>query len=439
MIKLTTKEVIKQFRNIHGDVYNYDFVNYVNAHSKIKIVCRKHGIFEQTSNQHKKGSGCTDCAIDMRADLRRLDTDTIISQFKEVHGDLYDYSLVDYKSSVSKVKIICKEHGVFEQTPSDHKSGRGCGECVGKYKTTEKLITQFKEVHGDLYDYRLVDYTGAKNKVKILCREHGLFEQLPYEHKKGSGCIECVGLKKFTTEEIINQFKEVHSNLYDYSLVDYKNKDTKIKIICKEHGVFEQVPNSHKKGYGCVACAGFAKLNTEEIISQFKEVHGDLYDYRLVDYTGIDDKVKIICKEHGIFEQKPYSHKIGQGCKHCRTTSDYDAVYLWRANSYGRNTYKIGLTSWRLNRSRVESVAQKHDTEYELLALVRVEDALSIEKELHSIYDVTPDNIDKAIDGYTEFRILTDTEVYEILDYLGQESLEASCELDYSTLFVDVA
>ena len=126
-------------------------------------------------------------------------------------------------------------------------------------------------------------------------------------------------MKKLTTEEFIKRAKEIHGDKYDYSLVDYKNMTTKIKIICPIHGVFEQRPSDHLRG-DCFFCAGKNKLTTEEFIKRAKEIHGDKYDYSLVEYKGIYEKVKIICPIRGLFEQSPSNHlnkTYPQGCPFC--------------------------------------------------------------------------------------------------------------------------
>ena len=62
--------------------------------------------------------------------------------------------------------------------------------------------------------------------------------------------------KKFNTQIFIDKSKEIHGDKYNYSQVDYKNCDTKVKIKCPEHGIFEQIPYLHyKKGSGCIKCA----------------------------------------------------------------------------------------------------------------------------------------------------------------------------------------
>ena len=128
-----------------------------------------------------------------------------------------------------------------------------------KRLTIEQFIKKVKVIHGNVYDYSLVEYKNAHTKVKIICPEHGIFEQKSYHHLRGQGCPECRYIKsgnklRSTTEQFIKKAKVVHGNKYDYSLVDYKNNKTKVKIICHEHGIFEQTPNHHLSGNGCSKC-----------------------------------------------------------------------------------------------------------------------------------------------------------------------------------------
>lgn len=195
-----------------------------------------------------------------------LTTEEFIIRAKVAHGDRYDYSFVDYKNSQTKVKIICPEHGKFEQRPNDHIQGKGCIMCAGiKKKTKGEFVKEAHKIHKNKFDYSLVRYKNNRKKVKIICPEHGEFEQRPSDHINGFGCAECGRVKKLTTNEFIKRAKERHSN-YDYSLVEYKNMHTKVKIICKKHGEFEQTPHNHLKFAGCPKCN---KSKGEKIISWF--------------------------------------------------------------------------------------------------------------------------------------------------------------------------
>lgn len=255
-----------------------------------------------------------------REDLsKKLTAKEYIAQAKEVHCNLYDYSKVDYKTINQKITIICRKHGEFEQTPITHKNGSGCPVCSGNVKlTAEQFITQAKEVHEEKYDYSKANYKTNNQKVTIICREHGEFKQTPKSHRKGAGCPICSGNAKLTTEQFILKAREVHGDLYNYTKVDYKTTNQKVTIICRKHGVFEQKPNSHiSSGQGCPICGGKIKLTTEQFIVQAKEVHGERYDYSKIDYKDAWKKVTIICREHGDFEQAPISHKSGTGCPVC--------------------------------------------------------------------------------------------------------------------------
>lgn len=187
---------------------------------------------------------------------KRLTTNEVIEQFKKVHRDKYDYSLVEYKTCQEKVKIICPIHGIFEQTPLEHKQGNNCPKCVHRsYKyTTDEWIEKAKVVHGNKYDYSKVDYKNNKTKVCIICPKHGEFWQQPSHHLKGLGCSKCSGLYHYTNEEFINKAKIVNNDKYDYSETNYINNTTKIKVICKEHGLFETFPGHHLQGVGCPLC-----------------------------------------------------------------------------------------------------------------------------------------------------------------------------------------
>ncbi len=129
-------------------------------------------------------------------------------------------------------------------------------------------------------------------------------------------------MRRLTTEEFISRARRVHGNRYDYALVKYSVAFMPVKIICREHGEFEQMPNVHLRGCGCQTCGRLAttnarRSNTEQFIAKAKRVHGDKYDYSLVSYETTELPVKIVCRAHGEFEQKPHGHLLGRGCRKC--------------------------------------------------------------------------------------------------------------------------
>jgi len=173
--------------------------------------------------------------------------------------------------------------------------------------TTEKFIERARKVHGDKYGYSEATYTKAKDKVKIICPEHGTFVQTPDCHLRGKGCPYCSG-RIVTTSSFIKKGLEVHKGYYDYSCTIYTNAYSKIIVGCPEHGTFRQLPGNHIKGAGCPKCgqkrtANKLSIGLEEFIKRSKVVHGDKYDYSAVIYKDNKTKVKIKCSKHGYFEK----------------------------------------------------------------------------------------------------------------------------------------
>jgi len=128
-----------------------------------------------------------------------------------------------------------------------------------KLRNTEEFIFRSKILHGNKYDYSLVEYIESKKHVKIICPKHGVFVQTPNLHLQGGGCFFCKDgtLRehfKLTIEEFSLKANIVHNGKYDYSKVVYVNNKTKVEIICPKHGSFLQVPNRHLRGDGCPVC-----------------------------------------------------------------------------------------------------------------------------------------------------------------------------------------
>ena len=194
---------------------------------------------------------------------KKLTTEEFIQNARHVHGDKYDYSKVEYINSSTKVCISCPEHGEFWQTPYTHLRKCGCPKCSKNYKLDNySFIQKAKEVHGDNYDYSKVEYKGANIKVCIMCPKHGLFWQTPCSHLSGSGCIICANKKPHTKETFIQKAKETHGDKYDYSKVEYKGADIKVCIICPKHGLFWQTPHAHLRKQSCPYC-NLSKLENE--------------------------------------------------------------------------------------------------------------------------------------------------------------------------------
>ncbi len=383
--------------NTHGDVYDYSSVKYVNNSTKVSIICKKHGVFEQLPADHKAGIGCIKCGFEKMKSKQRHTQENVIKIFNNAHNGRYDYSKVEYVNSKTPVLIICKKHGEFHQKPEFHKAGHGCPHCgidgnaEGNRLGHDEVIERFNSVHKNKYDYSKVKYINNSTPVEIVCKIHGSFFQIPDGHMRGANCPLCAFSEKsrgshYTRERLIDDFRTAHGDLYAYDKVNFVRIDKLVSIICRKHGEFRQMPYVHKKGSGCPTCAG-QNLNTEKVISQFQEVHGNKYGYKLVEYKGVEVKVKIQCPIHGEFEQLPSSHKSGNGCPSCGEygfDGNKPAILYYLKIENGL-AYKIGVTN-----SSVEERFKK----YELPRIVIVStwsyevgfDARSAENEILKKY-----------------------------------------------------
>lgn len=122
-------------------------------------------------------------------------------------------------------------------------------------QTTEEFIAKAKQVWGDEYDYSLAVYQGPLCPVTIVCRIHGPFRQMPYNHLNGHRCFECgIAARRSTTMEFVVRARELFPD-YDYSRVAYVNANVNVLIGCPWHGWFERRPSDllwHIRG--CPAC-----------------------------------------------------------------------------------------------------------------------------------------------------------------------------------------
>ena len=324
--KSNTEDFITKAKEIHGDVYDYSKVEYINAHTNIVIICKKHGPFEQTPTRHLSGSGCRTCGHDTSRQSRRLNTEEFIVKAIKVHGDLYDYSKVNYINNQTNVVIICKRHGPFEQQPSNHLMKRGCVDCgrerCGNINSSnvDEFITKAKEIYGDLYDYSKVEYIKSNEKVIIICKKHGEFPQTPSHHLRKQGCNDCANLrisdvKSSTVDEFIEKAIHIHGDLYDYSKVEYIKSNEKVIIICKIHGIFNKRPNNHiGSRQGCPECQirktySITQIKWLEFMSKYDNTHiqhaenGGEFHIPFTNYKadGYCEDTKTIYEFHGDF------------------------------------------------------------------------------------------------------------------------------------------
>lgn len=190
---------------------------------------------------------------------KRVTPQEWIDRARKVHKNKYDYTKTCIKNSTLKVVITCPIHGDFKQQWSSHITGNGCNACRHELRKQRGGLANLeiaKKEHPQ-YDYSRVVYQNAHKLVTIICKKHGPFQiRLGAHFYAKQGCPLCGSGKKRTTSDFVILAKEVHGDRYDYSKSVYKNATTKLKIICKEHGVFSMTPDMHcfSNKQGCPSC-----------------------------------------------------------------------------------------------------------------------------------------------------------------------------------------
>ncbi|PLT24632.1 hypothetical protein [Pseudoalteromonas sp. MelDa3] len=332
-ITYTTAEFIDRANNKHRSYYSYEKAIYVSSKVKVLITCPTHGSFNQKPILHLQGYGCNKCAAIKRGKNNASSTAEFIRSSNFIHEYKWNYDKTKYINNHKKVIITCQEHGDFEQTPGSHKSGKGCPRC-GVIKSTdsgkvkyEEFLKRAKEAHGDKYLYDLVEYSSFNEKVSIKCLLHGVFNQSPASHVRGSGCPIC-GLessrekRRIPHHVILTKAHEVHNFKYSYVEDREENPDGKLVVFCSEHGRFEQKIDAHLRGVGCPECTSIQRnMQTEEFTERSTAVHRGRYGYQYVDCNGTNSILKIECYKHGIFEQMASQHLKGNGCRDCYVDS----------------------------------------------------------------------------------------------------------------------
>lgn len=187
---------------------------------------------------------------------------------------------------------------------------------MSKKLTTQDFITKASLIHKDKYDYSLVNYLDSKSKVIIICKIHGEFLQSPTNHLNGKGCRKCNpgGFDICSFNEFKNKANKRHNFYYNYDKTDYRGGSKSIIIICPIHGEFQQTPNNHLQGNGCRRCGvpGYSKTDWLQYCNTHKNIEPKVYIIRC--FNNNEEFVKIGMTTKSIFKRfqsnLPYEYEV---------------------------------------------------------------------------------------------------------------------------------
>lgn len=253
-----TQTFIEKAKQIHGELYNYDHVSYVNSTTPVDIVCPAHGLFQMRPSAHLSYSRkCPKCSSKYQPT-----TAEFVQRAAAIHDNKYDYSKVVYVDSKTPITVICPTHGEFSQIPAAHINNKsGCKTCAnenssGQYHKhdTAWFVQTATEIHGDKYDYSKVDYKSYHKHVEIVCPEHGSFFQTAGSHiHQRANCPTCsvkdyeggYGEKRFQNHPVL---REAEGILYVIKCTHY-NGESFIKVGITQHDLEYRFEKCNKLPY----------------------------------------------------------------------------------------------------------------------------------------------------------------------------------------------
>ena len=308
----------------------------------------------------------------------KLTKEEVIRQFEKVHKGKYDYSNIEYINQISPIMVKCREHGEFETTPNAHLYiGNICPKC----RISDQLSSTIRHINKNLkkcnnrkelflelvkdrpYDYTKIEYIDKDTPIVIICKEHGNFIEKPSYHlSSNGGCPKCAMVIK--GRRFIERAKNKFKARFNYDKFIYTGSTSNGIITCLEHGDFEQTPTLHLASKEpCPICRGIFGNDTETFIIKAKKIYDEEYDYSLVKYYNKKTAVQIICKRHGVFWKTPDTFlNQKQGCPSCNINNQISKNEILWLNSQ-----LVPIRSYKIDNYIVDGFNPITNTIYEYL------------------------------------------------------------------------
>jgi len=241
-----------------------------------------------------------------------------------------------------------------------------------------EFIIKANKVHNNKFDYSKTIYKNSREKIIIICPIHGDFLQNPANHLFGSSCPECSQIEKTlkqlgTKEDFLKRSKLKHGDKYNYDKVIYLGTKVKTIITCPIHGDFEQIPESHMLGKGCLRCSG-KQTDTSEFIRKAKLIHDEArilnklqpYEYLNSIYTDARAEIIITCNIHGNFKQLVCNHLSGSGCPKCSLIKNGEnrlsntIEFIEKANLIHNYEFDYSKVDYKNSQEKIIIICKKH-------------------------------------------------------------------------------
>lgn len=232
---------------------------YLGMNKKAKHVCRQcgHEWEVKPANLIHSLQNCPGCSPKGKKVIPRRE---YLPALKRKHPDFRFRVVLEKGREI--VQVQCKNGHIWSPFLGNILKGTGCPECAGLMPTAEAFLRRAVAKYGDRFDYGKVKYQGSQKPIRIICKRHGSFTETPFRHinLRQGGCRECgrqstVSAHQYTTESFVALARQIHGNRFDYSQVRYKDCYSKVTIVCKKHGPWKAAPYNHlNASCGCPRC-----------------------------------------------------------------------------------------------------------------------------------------------------------------------------------------
>lgn len=183
---------------------------------------------EQTDNQNNRS---------LELCKRVVTTESFIAEAKEIFGDRYDYSKVNYKNREHRVTIVCPIHGEFQVYAREHLDGKGCPKC----EKGDKFIAKLKEKFGEKFGLDEFVYESSTSPVTLICPIHGAFSRLPNQVLNYTlGCPECGNDHLRQLQEIAHKDAVDHKEERDQARKERQLARREAKKLAEEQAAKEK-------------------------------------------------------------------------------------------------------------------------------------------------------------------------------------------------------
>jgi hypothetical protein len=262
----------------------------------------------------------------------------ILKQYKEKFYKKYPKSKLKILEILPNNKILIEnEFGICAVDRKNLFKNNNCS-IQSAINKTEYFINQARKKYGDRYNYDLVIYKNSNVKIKIICKEHGVFEQKPYGHLLGKNCQFCTQKRerlgaRVPSLNFIKKVEKLYPNKFNFNKTKYITKNTKVTLTCLIHGDFISLPGTILRGRG-----GGCKLCANKIISNYQKNHPNGWNKINWYYKAVNSKkfksfkvyiIKCKSKTEEFYKIGRTYQTIKQRFRHIKKLYEYEIIKLY--------------------------------------------------------------------------------------------------------------